>query len=439
MQHGRRPEPKRAGIEYRRQMDYAHTRRGIRPGGPGRRPRRGRRAPLARWVFAFMLTFLGVFGVMRLRAFFYEVGDYVVPAVAAIEDEPAPEGGPDAQTAQAHMHDPQLESDANGDGGWVFYDAEYAEYDEDPEPEANTRFLYRNTALFPSMGYPYKSGYIRAQYVTVLYETYNWLEIETVYGPKWVYLDFTPPLDALDELLRRHGNTLSVFFENHETGFIYQYNATREYFSASVTKAVYALYIFRLAERGLVDLDAMHAFLYEDANWGSGVIIRRYPIGTEFTLRELLRLNISESDNVATLMLRRIHGLEGYKRMIEDMGGNPGFVRDRVMNSRLTANEAGLFAREIFNFIESDSRYASYLKAHMLDNQFPFIVSDYPVASKTGWTRPYAWHDMAIVYAPSPFTLVILSARAGSVETDHADFEEISMAFQEFNDRWFVN
>jgi len=120
------------------------------------------------------------------------------------------------------------------------------------------------------------------------------------------------------------------------------------------------------------------------------------------------------------------------------MGGNPDFVGCRVMNSDLTANEAGLVARNIFDYIESGGRYSHEFRAALLDNQFPFIVSDHPVASKTGWTSPRAWHDMAIVYAPSPFTLVILSARYGWTDADYADFKEISTAFQEFNDKWLT-
>ena len=254
-----------------------------------------------------------------------------------------------------------------------------------------------------------------------------------------LYLNFIPPTYTLDKLLSRHGNNISVYFENMETGFVYRFNADRVYFSASVPKAMYALYIYKLAERGIVDLDSMHEFTYADANWGSGVIQRRYDFGATFSLRELLRLNISESDNVATLMLRRIHGLEGYRNFISEIGGNPNLVGCRVMNSNLTANEAGLFAREIFAYIASGGRYSHELKAHLLDNQFPFMVSDYPIASKTGWTSPIAWHDMAIVYAPSPFVLVILSARYGWTDADYADFAEISMAFQQFNDTWFVN
>ena len=300
------------------------------------------------------------------------------------------------------------------------------------------QFLYRTLGLFENIGDEVHIAVVSPQEVVVLAREDNWLQISTWLGPMWVDLDFMPPVCGLDAFLRRFGSNLSVYFENLETGFVYVYNADRTYFSASVPKASFALYIYLKAEAGEVDLDSTIKFTRQDYMGGSGVIRHRYPVGTAITQRELLRLNLSESDNIATLMLRRAHGIEGYRQFIYDIGGTPSFVGNRIMDSRLTAWEAGLFAREIFRYIESEGVYSQEFKAHLLDNQFPFIVSDYPVASKTGWTRPIAWHDMAIVYAPSPYILVILSARYGWSEADYRDFAEISMIFQEFNTKWFV-
>jgi len=218
---------------------------------------------------------------------------------------------------------------------------------------------------------------------------------------------FPPPMDTLDELLSRHGNNLSVYFKNLDTGFVYLHNADRIYMGASVPKAPFSLYIYQKAEAGEIELN-------------------------ERQLR-LLRINLSYSDNDATLTLAGIHGTAGYRQFVADLGGNPDFVVNSIMGSRLTAREAGLFALAIYDFIESEGRYGDEMKAHLLDNRIPFIVSDYPVASKSGWTSS-VFHDMAIVYAPSRYILVILSERA-----NHRVFEEISMVFQAFNDTWFVD
>jgi len=290
--------------------------------------------------------------------------------------------------------------------------------------------------------YQYANTHISAinpQVVMVLNRAGDWLEIATWLGPRWVYLNFMPPVYDLIYFLSQFEGSMSVYFENLDEGFVFRHNADRVFFSASVTKAPFAMYIYQKAERGEIDIDSYITFLSQDFNIGSGVIWRNYPIGTTFTQRELLRKNLSYSDNVATLMLRRHHGLAGYRQFLQDVGANANRVRENVFNSFITANEAGLIMRAIYQYTESYGRYSYEFRQHLLNNQYPFIVSDYPVASKTGWTRGSAWHDMAIVYAPSPYILVILTTRDGWTDADYYDFERISMFFQEFNNRWFTN
>ena len=320
--------------------------------------------------------------------------------------------------------------------GWALISTMYGEYWV--YLNANHIFIDRPTGIFTNQGDTTPISTLSPQTVTALERNADWLQIGTWLGSMWIYLNFTPPTNELDAMLRRFGNNLSVYYKNLDTGFVYRYNADRVYFGASISKASFALYIYQMAERGEIDLDTRLTFTSADQNWGSGIIQNRYTLGTTFTIRELLRLNLSYSDNVATLMLVRHFGIGSYRQFVAELGANPARVRSRVMDSDLTANDVGIFARAIHEYIESDGRYSEEFKAHLLNNQFPFIVSDYPVASKTGWTAQRAWHDMAIVYAPSPYILVIMSARDGWTVQDYRDFAEISMVFQRFNDVWFV-
>ena len=308
--------------------------------------------------------------------------------------------------------------------GWVYLNS-------------NRRFIERRVSIFTNIGDETPISHISPQVVRILERDGDWILIDTWLGDKWLYLNFTPPTYHFDALLQRFGNNISVYFENIETGHVYTFNPDTVYFSASVPKAIFALYIYLKAERGEVDLDSLVTYTRADFHGGSGVIRRRYSTGTELTQRELLRLNLSYSDNIATNMLRRVHGTEGYRQFVASIGGNPDLVSDGVFTSHITLNDAAIFARAIFDYVESDGRYSAEFRDHLLNNQYPFIVSDYPVASKTGWTRPIAWHDMAIVYAPSPYILIILSRRNGWSAQDYRDFAEISTAFQIFNDFWF--
>ena len=293
---------------------------------------------------------------------------------------------------------------------------------EDQEEEVQiliSRFIHEHIWFFESPEDEYPVGRVNNQLIHVIEEDGDWLKVYTKEGIRWANPRIVPSTDHLDELLYSFGNLMAVHFENMETGFTYQHHSEEIFTSASVPKATYALYLFKQAEEGLVDIESLP-----------------FPWGDE-TIRELLRRNVSESCDNSTMTLINLFGIEGYREFIGEIGGNTGLVGCRVMNSDLTAREAGIFARAIFEYIDSEGRYGHLFKKDLLDNQYPFIVSDYPVASKSGWYTPHAWHDMAVIYAPSPFTLVILSSRGGWTEQDYADFYKVSMAFQEFNNKWF--
>ena len=279
----------------------------------------------------------------------------------------------------------------------------------------NRRFIENRTGLYAYRGAALPATSMHPQVVVILAQEDRWLQISTWQGAMWVNLDFTPPTQALDQLLGRFGNRVSVHFYNIETGFTYRYNATRTFASASVTKAPFAMYIFEKADRGETDLNSRI----------------RYPFGGTLTQHEMIRRMLVDSSNAATFGLRDVHGTVGYRRWVANLGGNPNWVAHGIMGATLSADETAIFARAIFNYIESDAPHSDLFREHLLNNRFPFIVSDHPVASKTGWLNALL-HDMAIVYADSPYILVILSDGI-----NRATIREISMAFQHFNDTWF--
>jgi len=282
------------------------------------------------------------------------------------------------------------------------------------------------------------------------------VEVSTLYASdrgREIYIynepEFVPQICELNELLEPFGNNLFVYYRNIETGFEFQFNAEIEYFGASVSKAALALMIFKIAERGDICLDTKLTFESRQERGGSGIILRTYPVGTQFTIRRLLELTLRESDNVATLILRdfiggEALGLQRYQRFISSIGANPQLAQERIMNSYLTANEAGVFAMAIHTYLESGGQYSEEFREHMLNNQFPFLTRQVenhpPTASKTGWSRG-VWHDMAIVYACSPFILVVMSReRAGTqdgTQRDRDDFQVIYEAFMAWNAYWF--
>lgn len=319
------------------------------------------------------------------------------------------------------------------DNGWALISTHYGEawVYINYEMLAIDRFK----GLFANKDDSYYTSIIEPQVVKVLYRDDNWIQIDAASGPMWVDLAFQPPVSVLQEYMAQFGGRISVFYENFESGFVFVYNGDRVFFGASAIKAPYALWVYLQAEAGYADLSTVHTFTSADM-WGGSGIIQNMPVGSTFTESELLGLALSVSDNIAFRMLvRRIHGVNGFRDYVEQIGGNPALVHT-VTYSHMTANDSGLFAREMHRYIESGGRYSAQFRQQLLDNRYPFVVSDHPVASKSGWAVG-GFHDIAIVYSPSPYSLVLMSEGTGGY-SDRRAFRQISMKIQQFNDKYFA-
>ncbi|MCL1997020.1 MAG: class A beta-lactamase-related serine hydrolase [Defluviitaleaceae bacterium] len=242
---------------------------------------------------------------------------------------------------------------------------------------------------------------------------------------------------VLEQFFSGFPSRIAVYYHNPEIGFTFTRNGERVYFAASLTKAPFALYIYQKADVWLTDLSSAHPFLEEYYAGGSGIIRHNFEFGHYFSQHQLLAYNLFHSDNVALRMLRSIHGVAGFTRFIEGLGGDSSLIHN-ITYSRTTANQAGLLMRAKYDYINRGGRYSRTFLDHLLNNHYPFFESNYPVASKTGWFPLFggAWHKMAIVYAPSPFILVILSDNYGGYDTPY--FNEIVAFLEEFN-RYIVD
>jgi beta-lactamase class A len=289
----------------------------------------------------------------------------------------------------------------------------------------------------------------------------GWVKVERGFNAGWLNLRYSPAICALDGFFAPLGNNIAVFFKNLDTGFTYVHNPDRVLFAASLSKSNHAIYTYMLAERGLLDMYEVHTYTAADF-WGGTGIMRFMPTGTQFTLRELLGLSIRESDNAAYRMLVRLteNFVFSYAAFVEEIGADPRMIQN-VISQNTHARDAGLFMYTIFNYIESDAQFAQYLRYDMMNTNLtshPYftrwdgsmgigcngrgtrvntemIMASYPIARKYGWARN-SFHDAAIVYAPSPYILVILSNMERGA---HDLFAEISWFVENFNNRHFVS
>ncbi|MBR5540345.1 MAG: serine hydrolase [Clostridia bacterium] len=227
------------------------------------------------------------------------------------------------------------------------------------------------------------------------------------------------PVDA--ELLSRlksicspHKHELSFYYKDLVSGYSIEFRADEIYQTASVIKAPYVKYLLEVAN---VDLNKK---LKMTKKQGGSSHIDAQPIGTEFTVKELMEYAIRYSDNTAYYMLNEEFGFSGFNAYADMLGIRSNnankltLVFPKPRFGYLSARDAGLYFEDIAKYIEQGSENAKMLKSWLTTTTVDGMLADalgatYEVAHKYGEQGSQAYHDAAIVYAPQPYVLTILS------------------------------
>ena len=309
------------------------------------------------------------------------------------------------------------------DIGWVY-------------PFVETHYLERPMGLYHCKLDERYTSLIGPGPVRFVEQEGDWILVITEDGPMWLDKNFMPPFCDLRDFFDALPSNISVFYRNLDTDFIFGHRDNIIFASASLNKAPHALYVYHLAERGLIDLSRIHTFNPINRRDGTGVM-QFMPYGTQFTTSQLLIHSVRDSDNVAFRML--LDTFANYPITYHDfyasLGGDVSLVRN-ISGHQMTAAEAGLIMFRIYEYLQSGTSYSNEFKYSLLNSDVPIIMADYPVAQKYGrWAGNF--HDMAIVYAPSPYILTILSTLDRDDTGGFEEFAEISAFIQDFNNRYF--
>ena len=320
-------------------------------------------------------------------------------------------------------HNQWIQIMTNDGPGWLFMGGEF-------------RYLSRPMGFYRGIGDGAYEGLLPAGIVEVLAEDGDWILTHTDRGPRWVNTAFMPSPAALQEFFDAFPYDVSVFYKNIDTGFTFAHNENRLFDSASLNKATHALYLYHLAEQGLIDLATI--YIYDEADYRGGTgVIRFMEFGRVFSHYELLGYSIRSSDNVAFRVLVEFYRdiTPSYYDFVRSLGGDTSMVRN-ITGRLMSAAEAGMFMERIHEYLESGGRFSQTFKDNLLIAD-PTIFPNYPAAQKYGsWNGTY--HNMAIIYAPSPFIMAILT-NLQHYENRGQVLHEVTMLLEEFNNRYFSN
>lgn len=237
--------------------------------------------------------------------------------------------------------------------------------------------------------------------------------------------------DEIDSIISEYGTSISFAYYNIDTGAAVRYNESKSYGTCSTVKAPYCKY---LLESG-IDLDEEFGVSYYwSGDYGT---VASMSYGTKLTAREYITYTICQSDNSAYYNLVKHYGYYGFNEMNRSLGVSYSLGNTWIF-THCTAEDLLKQYIDIYEFAEENER-GRWLVELMQDTDVETqitaeLAEEYPVAHKYGSdSSQTCFHDCAIVYANSPFVLVIMTNQVPETEESCKVFRRLARQFDNVN------
>lgn len=162
-------------------------------------------------------------------------------------------------------------------------------------------------------------------------------------------------MDDIDSTIKNNNYNVSILYEDINIGYTYSYDANKVFYGCSVVKIVDALYLINEAANNKIDLDTESVTYTKKFEKDYSKGLKDVEFGTKVSLRDLIRYDISVSDNSAHFMLVNYIGKNNLKKYAQELGAKQIFSKDLYGNQ--TATDTNIYLKEAYRIINEDKIY----------------------------------------------------------------------------------
>ncbi len=235
------------------------------------------------------------------------------------------------------------------------------------------------------------------------------------------YITNIEPLrQYLRELGDKYPDSITIYYENINSGSNISINKDLRLFPASLSKLVQAILIVKKVENGILSFDQELKAKPEDLSSGSGTLYET--IGNEsITIDNLLKELIINSDNTAQNIFKHYLDFSDYEKFqnatgLQDLYNSNGFISSKEYTRILRVLYTSNFLKP-----ENSQKILEYMSNSIFkDYLSQGIPKDIKFAHKYGENKDYdIFADSGIVYIPGkPYMIsVIIKGKDSSPET----------------------
>ena len=243
-------------------------------------------------------------------------------------------------------------------------------------------------------------------------------------------------LNELYDLFKNSEYSVSFAYEDMYTGLHISYNENQTFFTASTIKAPVEVYLYEQVDNGKLNLDSMVTYTSNFYLEGSGSI-QYQTIGTQYKLRDLVKMALVESDNIAYQMTASQVNYNEIKNFWKEKGANNFWTNGYWGNT--SAHDGIIYMKELYNYSLNNSDLSNELLDYLYNSVFKLIKGkneNIMVAHKSGWHFEIL-HDTALIFDDYPYTLAINTNMSYG---DYSNFfNQASKLISEFHDLYWKN
>lgn len=231
-----------------------------------------------------------------------------------------------------------------------------------------------------------------------------------LFAQKDMIVNFQPLRDYLNNKYEADQN-VSIYFEYLPTGANIAINKDAEFYPASLLKVPVAVTVAKKIEKGQWRWDDKLVLMASDKDDKFGTLYQE-PTGSVFTIEELVRRSLVDSDNTAHFILIRNLELEEIEDVYAHMGLN-GFLDS---NGNMSAKRYSVILRTLFNASylsdENSQKIIAFLSQEPFEDYLKSgLAGNIDFAHKIGVdTDKKVYLDSGIVYLKDrPYILIVMT------------------------------
>ena len=223
----------------------------------------------------------------------------------------------------------------------------------------------------------------------------------------------------LNLLYLKQKEKVAYYYKDINTGTILSFNSDILFYAASSIKILVCVMLLEMEKQGDIDLEEELLVSMDDLKQDTGVI-KFQKEDTYYSIKELIRLAIVESDNTAYIKLVNYVGKEKLERYGKSLGASHT-MDGKDLFGLINCDDMICYWQRVRKYITENNKYSKDFY-NWLSNPSFSIIDDSNI-NNNNFVRKYgswevAYHEAGYIEDENPFYLIVLTQKFKCVDKE---------------------